>query len=118
VADSIFPTLHSDWSEVSPGKIGQVAWLILNDASHRRVALSCHYGQYVDFVGFLNNQRFTGHCLRPFLTSAPCSQFHKNEFSYEKIVHCARSQTTHRAGCVANSFCIYFKSLILLDIFQ
>jgi hypothetical protein len=92
--------------------------LILNDASHRRVALSCHYGQYVDFVGFLNKCRFAGHSLRTFLTSAPCSQFHKNEISYEKIVHCARSQMTHRAGCVADVFRHAYKSLILLNIFQ
>jgi hypothetical protein len=118
VADSIFPTLHSDWSWVSPGKIGQVAWLILNDASHRRVALSCLYSQVVGFVGFLNNHRLAGHSLRTFLTSAPRSQFHKNEISYEKIVHCARSQMTHRAGCVAGVFYKQPNTLILLDIFQ
>ncbi|WP_456020710.1 hypothetical protein [Pseudomonas protegens] len=118
MADSIFPTLHSDWSWVSPGKIGQVAWLILNDASHRRVALSCHYGQVVGFVDFLNNHRLAGHSLHTFLTSAPCSQFHKNEISYEKIVHCARSQMTYRAGCVAIAFRISYNLLILLVIFQ
>jgi hypothetical protein len=92
--------------------------LILNDASHRRVALSCRYGQYIDFVGYLNSHRFAGHYLRPFLTSAPCSQFHKNEFSYEKIVHCARCQMSHRAGCVANAFPHTCNILILLVFFQ
>ncbi|WP_460369062.1 hypothetical protein ACOYXF_24420 [Pseudomonas sp. Tul1A2] len=118
MADSIFPTLHSDWSYVSPGEIGQVAWLILNDASHRRVALSCLYSQVIGFVDFLNHHRFAGHSLRTFLTSAPRSQFHKIEISYEKIVHCARSQMTHRAGCVADVFHPAYKPLILLNIFQ
>jgi hypothetical protein len=92
--------------------------LILNDASHRRVALSCLYSQVVGFADFLNNCRFAGDSLRTFLTSAPCSQFHKNEISYEKIVHCARSQTTHRAGCVAKVFPYSCNTLILLNIFR
>jgi hypothetical protein len=114
VADSIFPTLHKDWSWVSPGKIGQVAWLILNDASHRRVALSSLQGQYVDFVDFLNKQRFAGDSLRPFLTSKTSTQFHKNEFSYEIIVRFARPWKTHRAGCVAKDFQIDRNLLFLL----
>jgi hypothetical protein len=102
----------------SPGKIGQVAWWILNDAGHRRVALSCLISQYVDFVDNLTIPRFTGDCLHPFLTSAPCSQFNKNEISYEIIVHSARPSQTHRAGCVENNFSINYKLLILLIFFQ
>ncbi|CAI8714063.1 hypothetical protein EMIT0215P_110072 [Pseudomonas serboccidentalis] len=75
---------------VSPGKIGQVAWSILNDAGHSRVALSRPHSQSIDFVGVLHTHRFTGACLRPFLTSAARSQFNKNEISYEIIMHFAR----------------------------
>jgi hypothetical protein len=89
---------------VSPGKIGQVAWSILNDASHRRVAPSWLIGQFVDFIDNLTNPRFADDCLRLFLTSARCSEFKKNEISYEIIVHYARPTQSHRAGCVANSF--------------